>query len=117
MESPTVTTALMNWAVPQWNQINAIKRSISGAKLLEFAFRLRGIAMAQTTAMITRTSKIVDQSLAPTTSSSARTPSVFSRLTFAMEKMIAVTIPTNLTNMLALLHHSDARSVSGNVLE
>ena len=109
--------APMNLAVHPSNRINAIKRSISGVKLLEFAFRLRGIVMARMIVMITQMNKIADPFRAPTTSSSVKTQNVSSKLTFATEKMIAVTIPMNRTNMLASRHHLDARLVNGNVQE
>jgi hypothetical protein len=106
-----------NLVVHQSNQISAIKKNISGVKLQEFVFQLLGTATVPTTAMIILMKKIVDRFHVPTTSTSAKTRNVFSKLTFAMAKTIVVTIPTNLTNMLVWHHHSAVPSVSGNVQE
>lgn len=116
MASQTVMMDLTNSVVHRWNQTSATKKNTSGVKRQAFAFQLPGIAMAQTTVTIIQTNKIVDQFLAPTISSSARTQNVSSKLMFAMEKMIAVTIQTSHTNMHAWRLHSDVLSVNGNVL-
>lgn len=116
-ESLTVTMDQMNLVAHRWNQINVIKKSISVARPPGFAFQLLGTAMDPTTAMIIQMKKTVDLFRAQTTSISVKTQNAFSKLTYAMEKTIVAIILMNLTNMLALHHHSDAQLVNGSALE
>lgn len=73
--------------------------------------------MDQMTVMTIRMKKNADQFRVPTISTNAKTQNASSKPTFAMEKMIAVTIQMNRTNTLARHHHSDAPSVNGNAPE
>lgn len=67
--------------------------------------------------MITAMNKNVVQLHAPTTSSNVKMESVSLKLTFVMEKMIAVITRMNLMNMRVFHHHLDVPLVNGNVLE
>lgn len=110
-------TDLTNWAVLRWNPINVIKKNISDVRPPAFAFRLPGTATDRTIVTTTPMNKTVDLFRARTTSSSVRIPSVSLRLTFAMEKTTAETIPMSLTSTLVLHLRSDVQSVNGNALE
>lgn len=117
MEFLTVMTAQTNLDVLQWNQINAIKKNISVARLLEFAFQLHGIVMVQMTATIIQMNRNVEQLHAQITSLSVKMVNVYLRHMFAMEQMIVVIIQMNRMNMHVFHHHLDAQSDNGHVLE
>jgi hypothetical protein len=101
MASPIVMTEVMNLDVLQSNQINAIKRNTSDAKLQEFAFQSLGIV---TEAMIV-TIIVMNKSVAPLhariTSSSAKMENAYLKHMFVMEKMIAAITATSHMNTLA----------------
>lgn len=116
MVFPTVTMAQTNLAVLRWNQISVIKKSTSDAKHRAFVFRLLGTVTGLMTVTIIPMRKIVGRFRAPTTFTSAKTQSVSSKPTFAMEKTTAVTIPTNLMNMRAWHHLSAVPLANGSAL-
>lgn len=105
--------AQMSWDVLPLNRISAIKRSISVVRHRAFAYRLHGIAMAQMTAMIIRTSKSADRFHVQTTSTSARTQSASLKLTCVMAKTIVVIIQMSRMNLHVLHRHSVVQSVNG----
>jgi hypothetical protein len=113
MEFRTAMTRVTNWDVLQWNQISAIKRSISGAKHQEFAFQLHGDVIPRTIAMITQMSRIAARSHARITSTSAKMANASTKLMFAMEMTIVAMEVMSLMSMLAFHRHSDVQLVNG----
>lgn len=109
MEFQIVTTEVMNLDVLQLSQINAIKRSISDAKLLEFVSQLLGIVTEATIVTIIVMSKSAAQLHARIISSSVKMENAYLKLTFAMEKMTVEITAMSLMSTLVFRHHLDVQ--------
>lgn len=95
----------MNWAVHRWDQINAIKRSISVANRRAFVFQFHGIVTDQMTVMIILMKRNVERYHVQQTSTNATIPIVYSKRTYVIKKTIAVKLKFLLFHIFHDFYH------------
>lgn len=95
----------MNWAVHRWDQINAIKRSISVANRRAFVFQFHGTVTDQMTVMIILMKRNVERYHVQQTSTNATIPIVYSKRTYVIKKTIAVKLKFLLFHIFYDFYH------------